>query len=106
DFCNERGQLLELFLGIIESGNEQGYEFDPNSHRVKTSDSIEDRADATAEFVIMAVAETLQVHLVKINPWAQIFENLRGSISVGNESGEEARGFRGLKDRYRPFTGD
>ena len=54
----------------------------------------------------MAVIETLQVHLVKIHPRPQIFEDLRGAVSVGNETGHQSGRARFLKDNHSPFTRD
>ena len=41
--------------------------------------------DASAEFVVMAIVEALEINFVEIEPRAQIFEHLRRAVAVGDE---------------------
>ncbi len=70
------------------------------------ADAVEDRSDAAAEFVVVAVVETFEIDFVEIEPGAQVFENLRSAVAVGNEAGDESRGFGFLEDGDGPFAGD
>ena len=63
-------------------------------------------ADAAAEFVVVTVVETLEIDFVQIEPGAQVFENLRSGVAVGDEAGDESGGFGLFEDGYRPFAGD
>src|SRR5215470_6999985 len=54
----------------------------------------------------MTVIKTLQVNLVKIHPRPQVFEYLRGAVSVGNKSGDQSSRTCFLKDSHGPFAGD
>ena len=70
------------------------------------ADAVEDRSNAAAEFVVVAVVETFEIDFVEIEPGAQVFENLRRGVAVGNEAGDESGGFGLLENGYRPFAGD
>ena len=70
------------------------------------ADALEDGSDAAAEFVVVTVVETLEIDFVQIEPGAQVFENLRGGVAVGDETGDESGGFGLFEDGYCPFAGD
>ena len=91
---------------IVEAGDEQRNDLEPQSHLVNAADAVEDGTDASAEFVVVAIVEALEIDFVEIEPGAQIFENLRSAVAVGNESGEQAGGFGFFENRDRPFAGD
>ena len=73
---------------------------------MNSADAVEDGADASAEFVIVAIVETLEIDFVEIEPGAQVFEHLGSAVAVGNKSGEQAGGFRLFENCDRPFAGD
>ncbi len=88
DAGDEVGEFAEFVVGVVEAGDEQGDDLEPQSHRVNAADAVEDGADAASEFVVVAVVETLQVDFVEIEPGAQVVENLRRAVAVGDESGK------------------
>ncbi len=57
------------------------------------ANAVEDGADASAEFVVVTIVEAFEIDFVEIEPGAQVFENLRSAVAVGNEAGEESGGF-------------
>jgi hypothetical protein len=103
---NEFGKSIEFIVGVVETGDEQSDKLEPNAHRVQSADGVENRSDAAAEFVVMAIAETLEVDLVQIDPGVQIFENLWRGVAVRDESGDKARSFCFLKDGHGPLGRD
>ncbi len=42
------------------------------------ANAVEDGTDAAAEFMIVAVVEAFEIHLIQINPRADVFQNLQG----------------------------
>src|ERR1700736_101626 len=62
-------QSPQLVFGIIEAGNEQRNNLQPKAHLMQRADSLENWPNASAELVIMAVIETLQINLIQIDPW-------------------------------------
>ena len=70
------------------------------------ANAVEDGGDASAEFVIVAIVETLEIDFVEIEMRAQIFENLRRAVAVGDESGDQSGGLGLFEDCYCPFAGD
>ena len=73
---------------------------------VDAADAVEDGSDAAAEFVVVAVVETLEIDFVQIEPGAQVFENLRSGVAVRDETGDQSGGFGLFENGYRPFAGD
>ena len=73
---------------------------------MNAANAVEDRTDASAELVVVAIVETLEIDLVQIEVRAQIFEDLRRAVAVGNESGDEAGRASFLKHGDSPFTRD
>ena len=55
---------------------------------MNAADGFEDWTDTSAEFVIVAIVEAFEIDFVEIKPGAQIFEDLRRAVAVGDESGE------------------
>ena len=64
---------------------------------MQAANGVEDRPDASAQFVVVAIVEALQIDLVKIDPRTQVFEHLRRAVAVGDEAGDQARGLASLK---------
>ncbi len=91
---------------VIKAGDEQSDDFEPQSHLVNAANAFQDGTDASAEFMVVAIVEALEIDLVEIKPGAQVFEDLRSAIAVGNESGEQARSSCLFEDGYGPFAGD
>ncbi len=99
-------EAAQFVAGVIEAGDEQRHDLQPQSHLVNATDAVEDGGDASAEFVIVAIVETLQINLVEIEMGTQVFEHLGSGVAVGNESGEQAGGSCLFENGDRPFAGD
>ncbi len=106
DAGHEFGELAKFVVGVVEAGDEQGDDLEPQSHRVDAADAVEDGADAATEFVVVAVVEALQIDFVEIEPRAHVVENLRRAVAVGDESGKKAGGLGFFENCDRPFAGD
>jgi len=98
--------LVQFVAGVVEIGDEQRDDLEPQSHRMNATDAIEDGGDTASEFVIVAIIETLQVDFVEIEPGAYVVENLLGAVAVGDESREKSGGFRFFENCDSPFAGD
>src|SRR5712691_1611318 len=70
------------------------------------ADAVEDGTDAAAEFVVVTVVKTFEIDFVQIEPRAEIFENLRRGVAVGNKTGDESGGFGFFEYGYGPLAGD
>src|SRR5229473_3214372 len=66
--CQKLGQPSQFVAGVVEPGNHQRNDFQPEAHLVQPSNGIQDGLQAPAELTITAVIKALQVHLVKIHP--------------------------------------
>src|SRR5277367_2942438 len=53
------GQAADFVFGVVEAGNEERHDFEPQAHFVNAADAFEDGADASAEFVIVPIVEAL-----------------------------------------------
>ncbi len=83
-------EAAQFVVGIVEAGNEQRDNLQPQSHLMNSPNAVEDGADASAEFVVMAIVETLEIHFVEIEPGTHIFKYLGSSVAVGDKSGKQA----------------
>jgi hypothetical protein len=106
DTGDEFAEAAEFVVGIVEAGDEQRDDLKPQTQRVNAADAVEDGSDASAELVIVAVVEAFEIDFVEIDPGAQVLENLRSGVAVGDESGDEAGGFGLFEDGDRPLAGD
>jgi len=57
-------EFAQFIGGIVEAGNQQGDDLEPESHLINATNAFQDRADTAAEFVIVAIVETLEVDFV------------------------------------------
>ena len=99
-------RLAQFVVGVVEAGDQQRDDLEPQAHRVNAADGVEDGADAAAEFVVVAVVEALEIDFVEIEPGADVFEDLRRAVAVGDESGDESGGFGFFENCDRPLAGD
>jgi len=106
DAGQEFGEAAQFVGIVIEAGDQERDDFEPEAHCVNAANAFEDGSNAAAEFVIVAVVETLEIDFVEIEPGVQVFENLRSAVAVGDEGGDESGGFGFFEDGDRPFTGD
>src|SRR5689334_19669528 len=73
---------------------------------MNSANAFEDGADSSAEFMIVAVVEALEVHFVKIDPWAQKFEDLRCPVAVGDKRSQKSGSAGFLEYCNSPLAGD
>ena len=73
---------------------------------MQAANGVEDGLQAATQLVIVALIETLQIHFVEVEPWAQVFEHLRSAVAVGDESGNQSGRFGFLHDGDGPLGGD
>src|SRR5580704_319890 len=106
DSGQEFGKAAQLVGGIVEAGDEEGDDLEPEPHLVDTADAVEDGTDASAEFMVVAVIKAFEIDLVQIEPGAQVFENLGSAVAVGDEAGEKSGGFGFPEYGDSPFAGD
>ena len=100
------GEAPQFVGGIVEAGDEQGDDLQPQSHLVNAADAVEDRGDPSAEFVVVTIVKTLEVYFVEIEMGTDKVENLRRGVAVGDESSEQSRGFRFPENGDGPLAGD
>ena len=91
DAGNKLGQPLQFIVGVVEAGNQQRDDLDPEAHFVQAANGVEDGLQAATQLAIVAVVEALQIDFVEVEPWAQVFEHLRSAVAVGDESGDAVR---------------
>ena len=65
----EFGEAPEFVGRVVEAGDQERDDFQPEAHVMNAADAVEDGGDASAEFVVVAVVETLEVDFVEIEPW-------------------------------------
>ena len=106
DAGDELGQADELVARIVEAGDEQRHDFDPDVHRVKAPNRVEDRLEPAAELPVMPIVEALEIDLVEIDPRTQVLEHPRRAVPVRDEPGRQPGGPGFLEDRDRPFARD
>ena len=102
----EFGEAAEFVGEIVEAGDEEGDDFEPEAHLVNAANAVEDGADASAEFMVVAVVETFEIDFVEIEMRAEIFEDLGSAVAVGDEAGDESGGFGCYEYGDGPFAGD
>ena len=56
--------------------------------------------------MIVTIVKTFEIYFVEVEPWAQIFEDLRSAVAVGDEAGDESGGFGFFENGYGPLAGD
>ncbi len=100
------GQVPQFVVAVVEAGNEQGYDLQPQTHLVQTADGVEDRLQASAELVIVAIVEALEVHFVEIDPRMEILQDLRRPVAVRNKRCQQTRLSGLAENRNRPLAGD
>ena len=103
---DELGQPLQLVVAVVEAGNQQRDDLEPDAHVVQLLDGVENRLQPPAELAIVAVVEALQVDFVGIDPGPQILEHARRAVAVRNESRHQAGRARFLENRDGPLARD
>src|ERR1043165_9644081 len=62
--CNKLSQALQFMFRIVEARYQQCDNFEPNLHRMKPLNGVQDRANTSAHFVIVPVIKALEIDLV------------------------------------------
>ena len=75
---------------VVEAGDEERHDLEPDAHAVQPSNGVEDGLEAAAELTIVAIVEALEIDLVEIDPRAQVLEHLRRAVAVGHERRQQA----------------
>ena len=100
------GEAAEFAGIVVEAGDEEGDDFEPETHLVNAANAVEDGTDASTEFVVVAVVEAFEIDFVEIEMGTKKFEDLRSGVSVGDEAGDESGGFGFLEYGDGPLAGD
>src|SRR5262245_5066248 len=106
DARQEIRQPGELVPRVVEPGNQERHDLEPEPHRVKTTNRLEDRLEPAPELPVVPIVEALQVDLVEIDPRAEVLQHLWSTVAVGNVPGSEACSLGFLEHRDRPFARD
>ena len=64
----EFGEAAQFVGGIVEAGDQKRDDFEPETHFVHAANGVEDGADASAEFVIVAIVESSSDRLCRNPP--------------------------------------
>src|SRR6185369_13194072 len=84
------GEAFQFGVGIIETRNQQSNDLQPHSHVIQGPNSFENGPDPSSQFVVVAIVEALEIHLVEIHPRPDVFQHLRGAVSVRYKAGDES----------------
>ena len=106
DARQELGDLRQLLVRIVEAGNDERDDLDPDAALLETLDRIEHRLQSAAEVTVMGVRETFEIDFVEIDVGRDVIEHLLRSVSVGDVRADQAGLLRLLEDLHRPFRGD
>ncbi len=106
DARDECRQPLQLVVAVVEAGNQQRDELEPDAHVVQLSDGVENRLKPAAKLAIVAVVEALEVDLVRVDPRPQILEHTRRAVAVRDEPRHQSGRARFLENRDRPLARD
>src|SRR5207237_4091504 len=106
DAGHEFGQATELIVRIVEAGDQQRNDFQPETHAVKTADGFEDRTKSTAKLVVVTIVEALEIYFVQLNPGTKVFQHLGRAVAVGNKSRNQTCRFGFFEYRDCPLAGN
>src|SRR6266850_980239 len=104
--CQKLRYIAKLLVAVVEPGNQQRHDFQPESHHIQPLNRIEDVVEHSSELAIIPILKTLEVDLVEIHPWFDVFENLRRAVAVRNIRRLQAFGARNFEDLDSPLAGD
>ena len=88
---DELGQAHQFVARVVEPGNQQRDDLDPEVHRVQPPDGVENRREPSAELAVVAIVEALEIDFVEIDPRPQVLEHLRRAVAVRHEAGRRDR---------------
>src|ERR1700737_3843851 len=61
--AQEAGDLPQLLVAVVESGDDQGHDLEPEAHLVHHSDAVDDVLELAAQRAVVLVAERLELDL-------------------------------------------
>ena len=96
-------QPFKFVVRIVKARDQQGNNLEPHTHLMQAPDRVQNRADASAQLVVVAIVETLEIDFVEIDPGPNVFQNLRRAVAVGHKSGDQAGRLRLLKYLQPPI---
>src|SRR3989454_7914993 len=71
----EARDVSQLFVAVIEAGNDQGDDLEPEAQLMHHPDTVQDVLELAAERAVVLVSEGLQVDLVEIGKGTDILED-------------------------------
>ena len=98
--------VTELFAGVVEARNNQRHNFQPEAFLMKLLNRVQHTVEAATEFSIISVAKALQIHLIQIDPGAQIVDYFRRSIPIRDVGRLESLPPCFAEDFHGPLAGD
>ena len=106
DRHEEARDVADLLVGVVEAGDQQRHDLEPEPPGVQEPDGVEHGLQHASQLPVALVVEPLEVDLVEVHPRADVVEDLRGRVAVGDVgAGEPARVAR-LEHLHRPLAGD
>ena len=90
----------------LKPGMTQRHDLEPEAHRMKPLNRIEDIVEKSAEFAVVAILKTLQIDFVKIDPGLDVVQHFRRAIAVGNVRCFQPGAPRALENFDGPFARD
>src|SRR6266446_5564721 len=103
--CNKCCKPVQFVIRVIEAGNHERNNFQPEAHFVQAPNCVQDGLQTPAKLVIVAVIKTLQINFVEVNPGSQVLKHLRGAVPVGDKGRQQPCCTGLLEDCHRPFAG-
>src|SRR5207253_6280280 len=78
----EMCDVAQLFVAVIEAGNDQGDDLEPEAHLVHHLDPVYDVLELAAQGTVVLVAKGLEVDLVEIGEGADVLEDFPRGIAI------------------------
>src|SRR2546430_6083522 len=102
----EPGDVPQLLVAVIEAGNDQRHDLEPEAHLVHHPNAVHDVLELAAQGTVVLVAEGLEVDLVEIGEGADVLEDFPRGIAIRDVRRHESTRPRFLEHLNRPLGGD
>src|SRR4030095_1054981 len=89
DAGEERRQPAKFLFAVVEAGNEERDDLDPDAGPREPRDGVENWLQPSAQLTVSAIVEALEIDLVKIDMRSQVFEDALGAVAVRHEPGDQ-----------------
>jgi len=103
---DELGDAAKFVVAVVEAGDDQRDDLDPESHVVQALDGLQNVFQCAAEFTIALVVEGLEINFVEGDVGLDVFEDLRRRIAVADEAAFETRLARQFENLPGPVCRD